>query len=589
MPPRMQVDSGLKPERLRPSAAPVDTFTQPTAGSELARLAQGLRQFAPSLDRFTDVLAEKDAAKQTEKGAQKARELEEARITYKEAIKKGLISASDSPWFQVGAKQQFGRAAAGQYARALQAAIEEDPNMQASTDPADFDKFEQKFRQDWLEQNVGENRDTHFEKGFQIVDGYTMDEGRKFIAAAGGRLEKRAGETFGVLVGQVLDQHWKEGVSVVAGLINAEMKAYLVDNPKGGRIANLRAVEAVADWARLNYKTLDQEQLGALLKQIDAGPGSKLFGTHEARQMLAEVGDQMVSLRQRDFTQANERDRVAKKEQENTVFRGLTQLFQTQNPQEVNLTPFIEIMKRIDPSPEGVGAIYRLQDVFVKAKSEGDPVVFRDALMRVYGLNNDFPGELTMRQAADLAAAGKLSAAQYSQVVNEIGQRDSGQASGPDKVGGTLFNQFRGILIKKMRVTEFGQNEPEDVARAAEAEREFLKQFIENRGKITPELLDKMVNNIAITHLSDEQLSTDAAAKSQVSARSAESKGFAKIIKDMAPSDVNVLSRIRDEVDLLDKRKLTAFSDSTIRWLWTKGIEADREAVKRFLLEYQNQ
>src|SRR5690242_16391005 len=121
MAPRIQVDSGLTPERVRPAATPVDAFAPSAAGQELAQLAAGLKNFSPSLERFTNMIGEADAEKQTAKGEQLARQLEEQRITYKEAVKSGKINASDNPWFVLGAKRQFGRAAAGQYARSLQA------------------------------------------------------------------------------------------------------------------------------------------------------------------------------------------------------------------------------------------------------------------------------------------------------------------------------------------------------------------------------------------------------------------------------------------------------------------------------------
>ena len=157
---RVQVQRDLGRERLRPVAAPVDTFAQPTEGFGLSQLAEGLKDFAPALAQFSDVQAKKKAVKDKQEGEDKARELYESGVSYREAIKSGKITADKSPWFQLGAREQYGHIMAGRFKSDLAQAIGEDEAMQSETDPAKFDTFVKKFREGWVQGNLGDDVDT---------------------------------------------------------------------------------------------------------------------------------------------------------------------------------------------------------------------------------------------------------------------------------------------------------------------------------------------------------------------------------------------------------------------------------------------
>jgi hypothetical protein len=95
--------------RINPVASPVDTFVQTKGGESLSQLAEALKGLAPVVGQFSDVQAKYKNQRDKEAGAQKARELFESGKSYRDAIKQGLIGPQDSPWFQLGAKEQFGR------------------------------------------------------------------------------------------------------------------------------------------------------------------------------------------------------------------------------------------------------------------------------------------------------------------------------------------------------------------------------------------------------------------------------------------------------------------------------------------------
>lgn len=597
MAPRLQVDSGLRPERLRPVASPVDTFVPTAEGGDLAQLAGALTAVAPSLSRFAGLMQERDAKQQSEKGAQAARKAEEQRLTYREAVKQGVIKPSDNPWFRVGAEQQFGRAAAGQYARALQAAIATDEGMQSSADPADFVEFEATFRKTWLEENVGgDNRNTNFEKGFGIVDGYTMDEGRRFTAAAGARMEKQAGERVGIIIGQVLDQHYKEGPDVAANLINAEIGAYLTDNPKGGRAANLRAVQAIEDWARVNYSTVNRSDVEGLLRKVNAGPGSTLFGTHEAKEMMSRVEREIISMRGASMNLAEATERREEKAEADTFWQDMTGIFvqamEQGNLGSIDLTQYVSKLAAIDPSSDAPLALFRLRDGFLNAKAPGNDEAYRNALMWAEGVSPERRGQyLTMNQLANYASAEGMNGAQLGSVMNAIQERSrrASEGSGGGGSAGTLLRDpFYGMGEQYLRgkiVDAYGSNPAGTRAAAENAVRDFTVSFLSKRGEIAG-ISDPAKQSEYITRLADQAFSIhapDATQKANQRAgnEAAGRSGYAAAAAKVQAADIPQLNQAMAEFNRGQK------SAATARLLTRLGVPLNDAAIRSFFQEWE--
>jgi hypothetical protein len=194
---RLQVSSGLQPAPLRPQASPVDTFTRPNAGSRLGQLADALSGLAPSVARFSDVVAEQQNAKQQQAGILAAQKAQEEGKTYREAIQQGVIRPDQSPWFRMGAQETFGRVTARKYVGDFLAS-EEYQTVADSTDPRDFDKAEQAFRKRWSEENVGaQEPDQHYQLAFNNQAEATLFGLREnFAEQSGARLVKLTGEAY---------------------------------------------------------------------------------------------------------------------------------------------------------------------------------------------------------------------------------------------------------------------------------------------------------------------------------------------------------------------------------------------------------
>ncbi len=147
---------------IRPAARPVNTFVQqiappnflgagaigPSAGSQLAK---SLSSFAPKLQRF----AEDERARKSEAdlAAGKLAAMTTA-LNSKEAIEKGLIRATESPFFMQGFNEQRGRVAGTGAKIALFDAYRNFEGRN-SNDPAVFQSFLSEFRQQQVESAGG--------------------------------------------------------------------------------------------------------------------------------------------------------------------------------------------------------------------------------------------------------------------------------------------------------------------------------------------------------------------------------------------------------------------------------------------------
>lgn len=595
---RLQVDSGLRPQRIRPTAAPTDPFARSNAGEELAQLARGLQEISPSLGRFAQVLHEREAQEQIARGAQRARELEEQRVTLRDAIKQGLIKPSENPWFLIGAKQQFGRAAAGQYARALQAAVAADPELQATDDPAAFDQFEAEFRKQWLTDNVGDNRDLHFEKGFGIVDGYAMDEARRFTAQVGARIEKLAGERLGIIVGQVLDQHYKEGADVAAQLVTTEIQSYLADNPRAGRIANKRAIEAIADWARVNYKNVGREDVEKLLRGVKAGPGSSLFGLPDAKKMLTDVEKDIISLRGAAANlQHNEEVRAqqqAEKSFWSEVSATLAQAMQNDTLAGADLTPFMQRLAQIDPSPDAPAKLLRLRDSLLQSK--GNPEAFREALMWAHGVSEARPGQfLTVKQLASYAAAEGLTGQEFNAVLTEIQQREQAEAEGAAGRGSKLLNDpmvnAGEELIRSTMIDLYGTNLAGNRIASANAIADFRMAVLRDptlKG-LDPvkrfERLDALARTSLRLHAPEHVLKAQNKAGEVVEQNERTLGVFEEVMKRASDADAPLINRALREYK--NKSPDTDFSPETGALLFRLGVPLNDKDIKSFFIEWE--
>ena len=202
MPFALPDDIGASAPILRPTASPVDTFSQTKAGVQLAQLGSALSGFAPSLAHLGGVLQEKDNEKQTIAGQNKAQELIDSGKTWKKAVDEGFIHPGDNPFFLVAAKNQFGKTLGNKYGEDLEKAVKLGP-IASSWNADDFLPFEANFRKDWVKKNLGDGSDAYTINAFNhtATENASAQE-KAFAHNALGRMvndskEMRGGEMVG--------------------------------------------------------------------------------------------------------------------------------------------------------------------------------------------------------------------------------------------------------------------------------------------------------------------------------------------------------------------------------------------------------
>lgn len=331
--PRVQVDSGLTPERLQPRASPVDTFSNPRAGdNKLAKLAQGLSELSPSLQRFAGQVTERVAKDKQLEGEAKAQELIESQISYKEAVDKGLLRPDQNPWFRLGMKKQFAGVAAQNYATLLREKSTELIEG-GETDPQAFRALEADLRKEFVNSAIGEEyRDAGFDAFFadqvnQLASGIAQN----FAVAAGKQAMKQAHEAFGTraygLLENTPEDQWKQVLQEEA---DDAVQTMGLDGSKVNRLMAQAVIDFAIDNKRYDllgvepdpsspdgWKTTTGE---GLLSQLSGGSGpvGNITAIRKARR------DAATALRQ---TQQAEwaHDRAQTQRNRDIAYNGFTQ------------------------------------------------------------------------------------------------------------------------------------------------------------------------------------------------------------------------------------------------------------------------
>lgn len=483
MPNRAPVDRGQLRARINPVATPVDTFVSGQGDANLSQLADALKSLAPAVGQFSDVQARRQSKAQQEAGAQKARELFESGKSYRDAIKQGLIGPQDSPWFQLGAKEQFGRVTAGRFSTDLQAAVENDPKLQDSTNPADFDKFLGDFRKNWLTQNVGEdNRDLHFERGFgAMADAYTEDSRRQFVAQAGSRLVKQVGDNHYQEVFQMLDHetHMNAKPEAIAEALNlANDRAIATGmNP---RAANMAMVQALGDIVQRDHNT----DLFNVLKSVRTGSGN-LYSTAFAQDTIQKVTDYVAVREQQQHVADHERIKEQRAEAVRSSVGEITSAWiASDNPAKLDFTPQIAAIAKIDPS--AAESLVKFQSTVSGAKFESNPQAVNHTLASIFSASSNSPEYVTAKSLVGLLNAKEINQKDFAFLREQVDSRDSNARQLQDRAtrlsaekSPYVDPQFKDALarVRALFVSEYS-DDPKKNQRAANAQAEFIQQYL---------------------------------------------------------------------------------------------------------------
>lgn len=250
--PRVQVKSPLGAQRIVPQAQPVGRFA-PAPVNELQQLAGALSSLEPTVGRLAAQEIQRENEQNLAEGQREAqRIMEEEQLTYREAVKEGLIRKDQNPWFRLGMKQQFGEVAAQDYGLALRT-HKQNLILAGEDDPSIWDQEEATFRTQWVEQNIGsENRDAAFDQTFadsanQIAYGIGME----FAQAAGSNAEQAViDRTFQQTMGALRAFEEPDAdLSLIRENITSIQDMLINQMGVSGAVVNRQVVAAVAAYA----------------------------------------------------------------------------------------------------------------------------------------------------------------------------------------------------------------------------------------------------------------------------------------------------------------------------------------------------
>lgn len=585
MPPRrLQVSSGINPPSLRPVASPTDTFVQTAEGAQLDQLARGLAQVSPSLGRFSDTLAEKQSQADAAAGEAKRRELGGKIKDELDAVKKGLIGPHESSWFMAGFHEQSGRISADNMNFYVQSKLAADEQVQTATDPTDFTAAYDKYRKEWVSQNLeGTTQDQYFEKGFgSRSDAAAASAQNDFVNGLGSRVMRFAGQAHFAEVYNSVRTELDRGMSHAA--IAAELTALndVAVKKLNGDLVNQKTVDAVVAAA----KEANDTSILDILKSIGSGPklqsgsraglGSTQYGLDQVEAASKEIATENQSRASREWSAAEHK----KTDDEEKIYQAVfSKLEAAPDAHSVDLSDERKAMTLV--APEKVPLLLEFQKQFSEKEQDDSPQQAADALRRVYIAH---PGEhlTTLEDAAALVANRQISKGTWREIVSDIHERDT---------NGNKFERDPSLKegkrqLRSMFVSELGLlDTPMMRQKAAEAEDEFTARYIAWRSGPGKE---------ADSAKTLEWMNTTRAAVFTSKSGSIEIRDFSKIPKaSLGPvvpdpakhlvTDPTNINNLLNELRQFQDHKRTSLSPQAISVLQYVGIPANLKAIQEFV------
>ncbi len=468
--PRVQVETKIEKEAIQPQAAPVDTFVR--AGvNPLQQLAEGLAAVAPAGRDLAMLLQERESKAEFEAGRQTVEGLREEAASYQDAIKKGLIDPSESPWFRRGAEEQFGRLAADSFGSQLahNALLE----LQDSTDPEDFEKFAAEQRSAFFETLGEDGEGAAFLAGFSPrADAHFQNARNSFNAQAGARL-----------VAQVNQQTYQEHMNTIQQGIDLELDLEVIaeginlTNDRGfatglaGRAANELSIQAVVDAA----ESIGDERVLDLLQHVRGGPGGTLENHSKAQQLVEAArariaGNQQQKLRW-EWTQ---QDRERNENGRAIVAGAVTQMLDAQNPYAFDMAAVQQQLIE-NGTPDLAISMGQYRSSIANGTLTSNPGQLNSVIQSIYSVTdpNDF-NYITVERLVDM----DLTLPEFEKALTHVARRDS---DGTTDSAQRSFNlsQLRSAQsrLRSQFVSQFGLFNEHRVDAAAAAEAELADMF----------------------------------------------------------------------------------------------------------------
>jgi hypothetical protein len=458
----------------------VDTFVHPGT-SKLAKTASALSRFSEEATQLGILLGKREAEADVRAGRLAAEEIQGDAKSYEEAIRKGIISPDQSPWFRQGAREQFGRLAADEFGRALQVNLL-DPNhpLGSGTNPEDFDNLVNDARADFLAQF--EDRDGAFDAGFTAkVDSYIAAAASQFVQSAGGRLIDAAKEnTYLEARNAVAQAYMDDADPLEAGAILTR-QLDLAHATGLGRVAGDMMRDAIIDYAE---EQVDPSILN-VMRHIQTGPRDaqkrpSMADTYSkaitaARRRIASQSMQLQNWERQEI----ERQRVENARQITTDY--WSALVEADNPMDVDLAGFQQRM--IDnKDPDGAEALVDVRQAIINQTGVPNNPRNVEYLMSEIYLPRDI-ARVDSQTVMGYVGSQQISRSDAEVLMRHIDRRDSMEGQRDPRQQSANQSYTRALTrIRGRFVSELGIYNPAR-AEAAAASQAALSVWWETNGE----------------------------------------------------------------------------------------------------------
>lgn len=410
-----ETGSGIRTPDLNVVASPVDTFVRPAdqsthnAGVRTAQLAQALSGLAPELRNLAMIGTQhmkKDAQEEAERAVGEARE---EGLNYKKAVEAGILKRSDNPYFAAGVNEAFGRVEADRMGMEVSLAAEQ--RLQGETDASKVDAVVQELQKAWIEQNVGTERNSHFQNGFAFRSVQHIDR-------ASSQLKERVGanlENLGFVTGRaevrtsIMDSlQYNIPVAQIADDLNAWRGDMLAQGRSATEVD--RALQEAVGAAVEDSDHSGVEQLFDLVKGKDGVALRDVFGEKSAdyaRNALEKSNNRWVREHAKERAMA---DQAKDDARENAAAEASARIFDDEH------ADLSDIEERLKGDTRGLEMIAKARSVVGEIKHRDDPDVQAEVL------NDIWNGRASNQKLLQLYNRGSMTLKTFNSMQTELRQ-----------------------------------------------------------------------------------------------------------------------------------------------------------------------
>jgi hypothetical protein len=259
-----------------------------------SRLARALMPFSESLLEFVDVTERRKGEAERRRGQEFARENAKQAAAM---VRKGLLPAHESPWYLYGVREQVGRIASQQYDSYVRIQMAQSP-VTNGYDAQAFEAFLARTRDEFLDQQIGVNRDPAAMIGFSPrADQIDANYRSEFGATASKNIEVEALEQTVVETrGFIQEIVERDGTVKELGRNLSDLLTKQIEVGVDKRAANDAVLAGVAEMVLATGDT----ELFDVLQHIPTSKGNTLANHPMAVQVIRDTKDRLIQRERAD-------------------------------------------------------------------------------------------------------------------------------------------------------------------------------------------------------------------------------------------------------------------------------------------------